>query len=114
MILGLLTLLGYQLIGEIAVRALHLSLPGPVLGMLLLFATLVWRGGAFAGLSGVSRGLLAHLSLLFVPAGVGVVRYLPLLRSEGLALGAVLIISTLLTLIVTGAVFAFMLEQRST
>ena len=110
MILGLLTLLSYQLVGEIAVRAVHLPIPGPVLGMLLLFATLVWRGGAFTGLSTVSRSLLAHLSLLFVPAGVGVVRYLPLLRSEGLALSAVLIVSTLLTLAITGAVFYFVLK----
>ncbi len=110
MILGLLTLLGYQLVGEIAVRSAQLPLPGPVLGMLLLFATLVWRGSAFAGLAGVSSGLLAHLSLLFVPAGVGVIRYLPLLRSEGLVLSAVLIVSTLLTLAVTGAVFFFVLR----
>ena len=105
MILGLLTLLSYQLVGEILARALNLSVPGPVVGMLLLFVTLVWRGGAFEDLGRVSNGLLAHLSLLFVPAGVGVVRYLPLLRSEGLELSAVLILSTLLTLAVTGAVF---------
>ncbi len=110
MILGLLTLLGYQLIGEVMVRLLNLPVPGPVLGMLLLFATLLLRGGAFAGLGEVSSGLLAHLALLFVPAGVGVVRYLPLLRSEGLALSAVLIISTLLTLAVTGGIFYLMLR----
>ncbi len=105
MILGLLTLLSYQLVGEIVVRAANLPVPGPVLGMLLLFVTLMWRGGASKGLGEVSSGLLAHLSLLFVPAGVGVVRYLPLLRAEGLTLGAVLVLSTLLTLAVTGAVF---------
>lgn len=105
MIIGLLTLLSYQLVGEILVRAVNLPVPGPVLGMLLLFVTLLWRGGAPRDVTEVSSGLLAHLSLLFVPAGVGIVRYLPLLRAEGLTLGAVLALSTLLTLAVTGAVF---------
>ena len=110
MILALLTLLSYQLVGEVVVRAAHLPLPGPVLGMLLLFVTLLLRGGVPRDLGEVSSGLLAHLSLLFVPAGVGVVRYLPLLRDEGLALGAVLVLSTLLTLAVTGAVFYLALK----
>ena len=113
MILGLLTLLSYQLVGEIVVRFVQLPVPGPVLGMLLLFITLIWRGGAFRGLVETSSGLLAHLSLLFVPAGVGVVRYLSLLRNEGLALSAVLIVSTLLTLAVTGAAFYLVLKLTS-
>ena len=113
MILGLLTLLGYQLVGEIVVRFVQLPVPGPVLGMLLLFATLVWRGGAFRELTETSSALLAHLSLLFVPAGVGVVRYLSLLRNEGLALSAILIVSTLLTLTVTGAAFYLVLKLTS-
>ena len=113
MIIALLTLLSYQLVGEIVVRAANLSVPGPVLGMLLLFVTLLLRGGTFGDLAEVSSGLLAHLSLLFVPAGVGVMRYLPLLRSEGLALGAVLVLSTLLTLAVTGAVFYLALRLRA-
>ena len=112
MILALLTLLSYQLVGEVVVRAAHLPLPGPVLGMLLLFVTLLWRGGAFAGVEEVSGTLLAHLALLFVPAGVGIVRYLPLLQREGAALGVVLLVSTLLTLAVTGAVFSLALRLK--
>ena len=53
----------------------------------------------------VSDGLLGGLALLFVPAGVGVVQYLGLLRQQALALGAALVVSTVLTLLVTVLVF---------
>jgi holin-like protein len=52
-----------------------------------------------------ARGLLAVLPLLFVPAGVGVLQYLGLLREQGLALAAALVISTVVTLVATVGVF---------
>jgi holin-like protein len=71
---GLLGLLTCQLIGEVGVRLLHLPIPGPVLGMLVLFGYLTWRRpGAGAGIVRASDGLLKHLQLLFIPAGVGVI-----------------------------------------
>ena len=94
-------LLVYQLVGEVTARALNLPLPGPVLGMLFLFTSLVLRRSAPENLSSASTGLLKHLALLFVPAGVGIINHLPLLRSEGWALLATLLLSTLVTLAVT-------------
>ena len=71
--LGALTLLlSYQLAGEVVALALGLPVPGPVIGMAMLFATLIARGSAPPALRDTANGLLAHLSLLFVPAGVGV------------------------------------------
>ena len=69
-------LLVYQLVGELLVRLFSLTLPGPVLGMALLFLTLLVRGKVSQELRSGTSSLLQHLSLLFVPAGVGVVVHL--------------------------------------
>ena len=92
MLASLSLILLCQLIGEAVVRGLGLPLPGPVLGLLLLLILLLARD-RFAplargplrndGVETASKGLLARLSLLFVPAGVGVVQKLDLLASHG-------------------------------
>ena len=99
-----------QLAGELLVTATGMPLPGPVAGMVLLFLFLAgrnrWRnhdGGRAIPeeLARVADGLLNHLSLLFVPAGVGVMVHFALLQNDWLPLSAALIGSTLLTIAVT-------------
>ncbi len=114
MIAGFAALLMCQLIGEIVVRSLGLPLPGPVLGLGLLVAFLAIRT-ALTGrdespsdptpIGRAADGLLSVLSLLFVPAGVGLFQHLGLLKTNGLALAATLIVSTAVALAVTAAVF---------
>ena len=114
MIASLSLILLCQLVGEVVVRSLGLPLPGPVLGLVLLLLLLLLRD-RFAvlapgplqgdGVESASRGLLANLSLLFVPAGVGVVQKLDLIAEHGLAIAAVLAISVIVTLLVTVATF---------
>lgn len=105
--IGALTLiLGCQLAGELAVTASGLPVPGPVLGMVLLFLLLAVRGGVGEDLGRVGDALLKNLALLFVPAGVGVVVHLGLIGREGLAITAALVVSTLLTVLVTGLVMS--------
>jgi holin-like protein len=102
MMLGALTvLLVYQAIGEMLVQFSGLPVPGPVIGMALLFVTLVLRGVAPAPLQDTAAQLLSHLSLLFVPAGVGVMLHFERLKDEGFAIAVTLIASTVITLAVT-------------
>jgi holin-like protein len=91
-----------QLAGELVVVALDWPLPGPVIGMALLFVGLMLKGDVPQPLADTANGLLAQLSLLFVPAGVGVMTHLTLLGQQWLPLTASLIVSTLLTIAVTG------------
>ena len=103
--LGALTLLlVYQLAGEVIVQLTGLPVPGPVIGMLLRFLTLLARGGAPGKLRGTSQALLSHLSLLFVPAGVGVMLHFERLGAEWLALAVTLVASTVITIGVTALV----------
>lgn len=112
MVRGFTILLLCQLSGEIASRGLGLPVPGPVLGLMILVAGLHFRarrqgrsGIEGTGVAGVADGLLRNLGLLFVPAGVGIVPYASLLKTEALALGCALLGSTALTLVVTVLVF---------
>jgi holin-like protein len=103
--LGAFTLLlVYQLIGEVLVLATGLPVPGPVIGMLLLFVTLLARGAAPAWLRDTCQGLLSHLSLLFVPAGVGVLLHFQRLGAEWLPIVVALVASTVITIGVTALV----------
>jgi putative effector of murein hydrolase LrgA (UPF0299 family) len=103
-LIGITTLLIYQLAGESIVLLLELPVPGPVVGMLLLFLTLLARGRVGAQLESTATGLLSHLSLLFVPAGVGVLVHIDMIANEWLPIMTALILSTLLTLAVTALV----------
>jgi len=101
----------FQLAGEMLVRLLAVPFPGPLLGMLLLLATLALRRGPSAGLAKVSRGLIDHLGLMFVPAGAAVGSVLAGLGSDGLAIAAAVFVSTLGAIVVTGVV-ATWLERK--
>src|SRR5256885_4805047 len=75
-------LLVCQLAGELVARLLRAPVPGPVLGMLLLFVVLSARPRTSAAVENGAQALLRHLSLLFVPAGAGVLRHRPRLRAD--------------------------------
>ena len=101
-----------QLVGEALHRALHLPLPGPVLGMALLaLVLLLRRRPPDEALVKTSNGLLRWLGLLFVPAGAGVVANLGLLRSAWLPIAVALVVSTLLTITVTALVMQVLLKR---
>lgn len=104
-------LLTCQLAGEIVARLAGLTVPGPVIGMVILLVILAARGTVPQGLEDLARGLLGNLSLLFVPAGVGVSVHLSLLASQWLPISAAVVASTLLTVAVTGLVMS--LASRS-
>lgn len=106
-----------QLAGEVLIQLLRLpfpqlAFPGPVVGMGLMFALLVWRHGPGPSLDATASGILRNLSLLFVPAAVGIVQYGSVLAEFGLALAVALVVSTVLTLLVTVGVFLIVARHR--
>jgi holin-like protein len=115
MLLSLGLILLCQLIGEAIARGTGVPVPGPVIGLalcvLLLLARdalLRWmpadlRDGTFEA---TGRGILSHLSLLFIPAGVGVVQRLDVLGSNAAAITVSVVVSTILGLMVTAWVFS--------
>jgi holin-like protein len=93
MINGLMWLIGCQVVGEVIVRVADIQVPGPVIGMVVLFVLLqLRRSGDDATVVRAADGLLEHLQLLFIPAGVGVVVYLDTIRDNAVPiLGAMLV-----------------------
>jgi putative effector of murein hydrolase LrgA (UPF0299 family) len=101
MLIFFIILLSCQLAGEVIVIAAGLPLPGPVVGMVLLLTGLLIKGRIPQGLDRMADALLSHLSLLFVPAGVGVILHVQLIGAELLPIAASIIVSTMLTIAVT-------------
>ncbi len=101
MLHALTAILCCQLVGEVVVAFTGLPVPGPVVGMVLLFLGLLVLGKVPTGLAQVGDGLLQNLSLLFVPAGVGVMLHLSTLREEAVPLTLALVISAAVGLVVT-------------
>jgi holin-like protein len=102
-----------QLIGEFAVTTMDVPIPGPVVGMALLFVFLLLKGKVPGRLGQVSSALLNNLSLLFVPAGVGVMVHFELLGADVWPLSVALVASTLLTVAVTALVMVFLNKHTS-
>jgi len=102
---GCTWLLVFQRIGEAVVRLASLPVPGPVAGMALLFAMLALRGPIPEGLAAAADGLAKHLSLLFVPAGVGVMLYLREIASEWVPIAVAIAVSTVFAIAVSAVVF---------
>ena len=109
---GITLLLVYQLVGEVIALAFKLPVPGPVIGMLLLFLTLIARRSVSDELRNTANGLLSHLSLLFVPAGTGVMVHLGRIENEWLPIAAALVGSTVLTIAVTALVMRALMSRK--
>jgi holin-like protein len=101
---GITVLLIYQLLGEVSVLLLRIPVPGPVLGMIMLFLTLLMRRRSTESLDSASTALLSHLSLLFVPAGVGMVVHFDRIANEWLPISVALLLSTVMTMAATAAI----------
>ena len=94
MLEALTTILLFQLLGEALAWLLHLPLPGPVIGMVGLFIAWPYLGRVREAVDRFASGLLAHLGLLFVPAGVGVMLHAGLIAEWWLALLVAVVAST--------------------
>ena len=111
--LGYLTLIfGCQLAGELVAVATGWPVPGPVIGMVLLLVGLMLHGRVPDECGSVADGLIGNLSLLFVPAGVGVMQHAKLIGHELLPISAALVVSTVLTIAVTGLLMTWLDARR--
>ena len=104
MIRGLAILLIFQSLGEVLTRTIHGLIPGPVIGMMLLFAFLVWRKHIAPSIAMAADSLLAHLAIFFIPAAVGVMLYVGALAEAGAAWLLAILFSTAGAIAVTALI----------
>ena len=107
MLSSIALILAFQVAGEIISRATGIPVPGPVIGMILILLAFFVKDDLIDRIRPTGGVLLTNLSLLFVPAGVGVMRYTDLFLREGLAIGAVLVLSTIIAMLVTAYTIIF-------
>jgi len=111
---GLLWLLACQLVGEVVVRTFDWPVPGAVVGMAVLFALLqLRRPPEGANVLRMSDALLRHLQLLFIPAGVGVVTLLAVIRDDALPIIGAMLVSWLAGLVVVGWLVTLLVPRRA-
>lgn len=113
MINGALWILGCQLVGEVVVRWLDLPVPGPVLGMVLLFGVLSVRNPPeTSGTLRAADGLLRHLQLLFVPVTVGIMVHVAAIRQQWLPITGGLVLSWAAGLVTVAGLATLLVRRR--
>jgi holin-like protein len=112
MLRALATLLVFQCLGEGVSYLFKLPVPGPVIGMLLLFGFLMLRPQIADAIEPTALELLRHLSLLFIPAGVGIMVSAGKVRGDALAVVVSLVVSTTLAIGVTALVTRALLRRQ--
>ena len=102
----------FQCAGEAIAHVAEVPIPGPVLGMALLLAALLARGRATESMNATAEGLAKHLSLLFVPAGTGVMLHVTQIEAEWVPIVAAIAISTILALAATALTFQWLVRRQ--
>ncbi|MDO5532395.1 CidA/LrgA family protein [Sutterella sp.] len=102
MLASIAIVLGYQIVGELISRLTGIPVPGPVIGMTLLLLSFFVKDDLVEKVIPSANALLANLSLLFVPAGVGIIRHGQRFMNEGVGIMIALIASTIIAMLVTG------------
>ena len=118
MLNSIFTILLFQLIGEFIQKFTEISIPGPVIGLILLLSVLLIRAKYFKehysienSLVDFSERFLTYLPLLFIPVGVGVVMHLSLLEENLISVISIIVLGTLLTLALTGFIMEKLLKN---
>jgi len=118
MLNSIFTILSFQLIGEFIQKFTEISIPGPVIGLILLLGVLLIRAKYFKEHQSIENNLvdfserfLTYLPLLFIPVGVGVVMHLSLLEENLISVISIIVLGTLLTLALTGFIMEKFLKN---
>lgn len=111
MINALLILFSCQFLGEAIVHFTGITIPGPVVGMMILLAGLIVKGGLPENLDKTASEFVKYIGLLFIPAGAGISLYLDLIAEQWVVILIASFTSTVLTLILTAYIFK-MLEKK--
>ena len=101
----------FQVVGELISHALKLPVPGPVIGMVLMLFTFLVKNNFIDKIRPTGGVLLSNLSLLFVPAGVGIMRHGHRFMTEGISIILVIVVSTILAMLATAYTILY-LQKR--
>lgn len=93
-------------------QLLHLPIPGSILGIIVIFTLLKTNMIKLAWIEQGANWLLAELLLFFIPSAVGVMKYIPMLESDGVRILIVVVSSTLVVMISSGLIAVRFAKRR--
>lgn len=103
-----------QIAGNLISHYLHLPIPGTVIGLLIMLAALALLRRVPSALRAVADFLLKHLNLFYIPAAIGIMAHVALVRQDFLPILAALFGSTFLSLIIGVLVFQWVQRKTAT
>lgn len=109
---GVLILLVFQCLGEAVNAWFDLGLPGPVIGMLLLFASMCLFGSAPDSVARASETLIPLLAIMFMPAAAGIFFLGPQFSDQWLAIGSAIVVGTTLSLVFNGLLMKWLVGRH--
>lgn len=112
MLNGFIFLLFCLFIGEVVVKGLNILVPASVAGMLILLLFLSIRKKSFASLDNVTTSLLKYLSLLFIPAAMGVITQKEIIEHELFAIVISLFFGTLIAMVISAKLFDYLIDRK--
>lgn len=112
MLIWIAVVLGMQFLGELLVTLFGVPVPGPVIGMVLLLALLLIMDRLPTELEQLANGLLRHLYLYYLPATTGVTAHFALVKTELVPIFSAILISSVLSLALTGLMIQFLSPRQ--
>jgi holin-like protein len=89
-------------IGEVLNKLLNIPIPGNVIGMIILLISLLTGLIKLEAIEDVAEFLLKHLAFFFVPAGVGIISSMDIIKANLFPMLVVILLSAIVVMVVTG------------
>ncbi|BAK58174.1 CidA/LrgA family protein [Lactococcus garvieae] len=103
----LLIILGFSFVGDTLSNSLHLPVPGSILGMIFLFLALQFKVLKFTDVDEVGSFLINNMTILFLPAGVGIMAKWSLISDFWWQIAVIVLLALIVNVFVLGHLVQF-------
>lgn len=103
----LLIIFGFSFVGDTLSNSLHLPVPGSILGMIFLFLALQFKVLKFTDVDEVGSFLINNMTILFLPAGVGIMAKWSLISDFWWQIALIVLIALIVNVFVLGHLVQF-------
>ncbi|MGY0179810.1 CidA/LrgA family protein [Lactococcus garvieae] len=103
----LLIIFGFSFVGDTLSNSLHLPVPGSILGMIFLFLALQFKVLKFTDVDEVGSFLINNMTILFLPAGVGIMAKWSLVSDFWWQIAVIVLLALIVNVFVLGHLVQF-------
>jgi holin-like protein len=106
-------IIGIYILGEFISKSFSLPIPGNILGMIILLILLLTNIIKVEKIENISNFFLDHLSIFFIPSGVGLITSFTSIRNNFLAIILICLITTVLVIAATGRIVQAVMRLKN-